>query len=83
MRTAADKRTDDRRIGYLRLMLVSATTAGLIGLGVGVAHVHRPAGGRPCPVPSATTQDASGVVLSCSPARTGDGEAMWQYVAAH
>lgn len=82
MRTSADKRPDDRRLGYLRLMAVSATTAGLIGLGVGVAHVHRPAVGRPCSVPSVTTHDASGLVMSCNPARTGDREAVWHYVAA-
>ncbi len=75
-------RTRDRRIGYVRLMLVSITTAGLIGVGVGVASLDRPLAGRPCSVPNATIHDATGFTLSCSPASAGSREAVWQYAPA-
>ncbi|MCA2242393.1 MULTISPECIES: hypothetical protein [Mycobacterium] len=76
MRTAADKRTNDRRLGCLRLFLVAAATAGLVGLGIGVAYLNRPAVGRPCSVPNAT-----GGTMSCTPALNGNREAVWRYVA--
>ncbi|OBB99123.1 hypothetical protein A5782_22835 [Mycobacterium sp. 852002-40037_SCH5390672] len=75
-------RTSDQRLGYLRLMLVSVATAGLIGLGVGVASLHQPLAGRHCSVPNVTTHDATGLTLSCNPASTGNREAVWQYVPA-
>lgn len=68
-----------QRIGYTRLMLVSVATAGLVGLGVAVACLDRPLAGRHCSVPNATTLDAAGLTLSCSPASTRIGEAVWQY----
>jgi hypothetical protein len=75
-------RTRDRRLGYVRLMLVSVGTAGLIGLGFGVASLDRPLAGRPCPVPNVTTHDATGLTWSCDPASPGHGEAVWQYAPA-
>ncbi len=75
-------RTRNQRIGYLRLTLVSIATAGLIGLGVGVASLDRPLAGRHCSVPSMTTHDATGLTLSCNPASTQNREAVWQYVPA-
>lgn len=81
MRTAADKRTNDRRLGRLRLFLVAAATAGLVGLGIGVAYLNRPAVGRPCSVPNATVRGATGVTMSCTPALNGNREAVWRYVA--
>lgn len=73
-------RPRDQRIGYTRLMLVSVATAGVIGLGVGVACVDRPLAGRHCSVPNVTTHHIAGLTLSCSPASTRIGEAVWQYV---
>lgn len=75
-------RTRDQRIGYLRLLLVSVTTAGLVGLGVGVASLNRPLAGRHCSVPNVTIHDATGLTLSCSPVSTGNHEAVWQYAPA-
>ncbi|WP_155767140.1 hypothetical protein [Mycobacterium colombiense] len=75
-------RTRDQRIGYARLMLVSVATAGLIGLGVGVASLDRPLAGRHCSVPDVTMHDATGLTLSCSPVSTGSRELVWQYVPA-
>jgi hypothetical protein len=73
-------RTRDQRTGYLRLVLVSATTAALIALGLGIASLDRPLPGRHCSVPTATTHDETGLTLSCSPVSPGDREAVWQYV---
>lgn len=73
-------RTRDQRPGYLRLMLVSVTTAGLVGLGVGVASLDRPLVGKPCSVPNVTTHDATSLTLSCDPASPEYREAVWQYV---
>ncbi|CAM3166676.1 Ig-like domain-containing protein [Mycobacterium colombiense] len=75
-------RTRNQRIGYARLMLVSVATAGLIGIGVGVAALDRPLAGRHCSVPEATTHDATGLTLSCGPASTGNRELVWRYVPA-
>lgn len=75
-------RTRDQRIECLRLVLISVTTAGLVGLGVGVASLDRPLVGRHCSVPNATTHDGTGLTLSCSPASTGNREAVWQYAPA-
>lgn len=75
-------RTRNQRIGYARLMLVSVATAGLIGIGVGVAALDRPLAGRHCSVPEVTTHDATGLTLSCGPASTGNRDLVWQYVPA-
>lgn len=75
-------RTRNQRIGYARLMLVSVATAGLIGIGVGVASLDRPLAGRQCFVPDVTTHDATGLTLSCGPASTGNRELVWQYAPA-
>lgn len=75
-------RTRNQRIGYARLMLVSVATAGLIGLGVGVASLDRPLAGRHCFVPDVTTHDATGLTLSCGPASTGNRDLVWQYAPA-
>lgn len=75
-------RTRDQRTGYLRLALVSLTTAALIALCLGIASLGRPLAGRHCSVPAATTHDETGLTLSCSPASPGSREAVWQYVPA-
>ena len=75
-------RTRNQRTGYARLMLVSVATAGLIGLGIGVASLDRSLAGRHCSVPDVTTHDATGLTLSCSPASTGNGDLVWQYAPA-
>lgn len=82
MACRAYARTRDRRIGYARLTLVSVATAGLVGLGVGVACLDGPLAGRHCSVREATTHDATGLTLSCSPVSTGNRELVWQYVPA-
>ncbi|OBH44035.1 hypothetical protein [Mycobacterium mantenii] len=68
----------------MRLMLVSITTAGLIGLGVGVgvASLDRPLAGRRCSGPDVTTHDATGLTLSCGPAAGDNREAVWQHAPA-
>lgn len=73
-------RSRDQRIGYLRLVLLCVTTAGSIGLGVGLAGLDRPLAGRHCSVPNTTVHDATGLTLSCSPA--GSDDAVWQYAPA-
>ena len=75
-------RPNHQRTGYLRLMLVSLVTAGLIGIGVGFAALDRPLVGQQCSVPNATVHDATGLTVSCLPASTGNREAVWQYVPA-
>jgi hypothetical protein len=75
-------RSRNQRIGYLRLTLVCIATAGLIGLGVGVASLDRPLAGRHCSVPNVTTHDATGLTLSCNPASTQNRAAVWQYAPA-
>lgn len=74
--------TNDRRLGYLRLVLVSVTTGGLVGLGVGVASLDRPLAGRRCSVPNVTTHDATGLTVLCEHASRGNRAAVWQYVPA-
>ncbi|MCV7243391.1 hypothetical protein H7J83_11670 [Mycobacterium mantenii] len=66
----------------MRLMLVSITTAGLIGIGVGVASLDRPLAGRHCSVPNVTTHDATGLTLLCRRAASENREAVWQYALA-
>lgn len=81
-RYRAHARTPDQGIGYWRLLLVCAMTAGLIGLGVGIATLDPPLAGRHCSVPNVTTHDATGLTLSCGPASTGSDASVWQYVPA-
>lgn len=77
MRTATDK-----RIGYLRLAIVAVTTAGLVGLGVVIGYVNRPFEGGSCSVRNSTSDDATGRIMWCGPAMTGNRDVVWQYAPA-
>jgi hypothetical protein len=77
MRRAADKRT-----GYIRLAIVAVTTAGLVGLGIGIGSANRPFEGRPCSVRNATSDDATGRTMWCNPTMTGNHDVVWQYAPA-
>ncbi len=80
MCTAAEKKAN-RKLGFLRLAMVSSVTAVLIALGMGVAYVNIPSAGHPCSVRNATTRDAAGRTMWCNPA--ADGEVVvWQYAQA-
>ncbi|OBF54847.1 hypothetical protein A5787_03625 [Mycobacterium sp. 852002-50816_SCH5313054-b] len=81
MRTAAEKKAN-RKLGYLRLAMVSSATAVLIALGMGVAYVNTPSAGHPCAVPNATIHDAAGRTMWCGPATSAGEGAVWQYAQA-
>jgi hypothetical protein len=66
------RRATDKRIGYLRLAVVAVTTAGLVGLGIGIGYANRPFEGRSCSVRNATSYDATGRIVWCDPTMTGN-----------
>jgi hypothetical protein len=78
MRTAAEQKAD-RKIGYLRLAVVTATTAVLVGLGMGIAYANAPSAGDHCSVRNATTHDAAGHIMWCNPTLSGSHEVVWQH----
>ena len=78
MRTAAEKKAD-RKTVYLRLAMVSATTAVLVGLGMGVAYFNAPSAGQPCSVRNATTHDSAGRTMWCNPTMAASHDVVWQY----
>ncbi len=80
MRPAAEQKAN-RKLGYLRLAMVSSATAVLIALGMGAAYVNTPSAGSPCLVRNATTRDAAGRTMWCNPAPSGGGGVVWQYAA--
>ncbi|MEE6179960.1 hypothetical protein [Mycobacterium sp. 050134] len=77
---AASKRTH-RKLGYLRLALVLVPTAVLVLLGIGVAQATAPSAGGPCSVRNATTRDASGHTMWCSPV-AGGHHVVWHHAPA-
>lgn len=79
MRTPAEKKAN-RRIGYLRLAMVSTVTAVLVAIGMGTAYLNAPAAGHRCSVPNATTRDAHGRTMWCNPA--GAQGVVWRYAPA-
>ncbi|MCV7443985.1 hypothetical protein AWB91_03375 [Mycobacterium paraense] len=80
MRTAAEKKAN-RKLGFLRLAMVSSATAILVALGMGVAYVNTPSAGHPCSVRNATIRDAAGRTMWCNPGADG-GAVVWQYAQA-
>ncbi len=80
MRTAAEQKAN-RKLGYLRLAMVSSATAVLIAFGMGAAYVNTPSAGHPCSVRNATTRDAAGRTMWCNPATSKGEGVVWQYVA--
>ncbi len=78
MRTAAENQTNSKKVGYLRLAMVSATTAVFVGLGMVVAHLNAPAAGQPCSVPNSTTHNSAGRTMWCNPTMTGTHDTVWQ-----
>lgn len=80
MRTAAEKKAN-RKLGFLRLAMVSSVTAVLVALGMGVAYLNVPSAGHPCSVRNATARDAAGRTMWCNPGADGEG-VVWQYAQA-
>jgi hypothetical protein len=81
MGTTAEKKAN-RKIGYLRLALVSSATAVLVALGLVVAYLNTPAAGHPCSVRNATIRDAGGRVMWCNPTVAASHDTVWQYPAS-
>ncbi len=79
MGSAAEKKTTSKKIGYLRLAMVSSTTAVIVVLGIGVAYANAPSAGQPCSVRNATTRDTNGRTMWCNPMMTGTHGLVWQY----
>jgi|GraSoiStandDraft_8_1057269.scaffolds.fasta_scaffold811624_1 hypothetical protein len=80
MRTTAEKKAN-RKLGYVRLVIVSSTTAVLIALGLGVAYVNAPSAGHPCGAPNATSRDSAGRTMWCNPTMSGNQDMVWQYAS--
>jgi len=78
MRTMAEKKAN-RKIGFLRLAMVSSATAVLIALGLVVAYLNTPAAGHPCSVRNATIRDAAGRLMWCNPTMAASHDTVWQY----
>ena len=78
MRTMAEKKVN-RKIGFLRLAMVSSATAVLIALGLVVAYLNTPAAGHPCSVRNATIRDAAGRLMWCNPTMAASHDTVWQY----
>ncbi|OBH05520.1 MULTISPECIES: hypothetical protein [unclassified Mycobacterium] len=80
MRTAAEQKAN-RKLGYLRLAMVSSVTAVLIALGMGAAYISTPSAGQLCSDRNASTRDAAGRTMWCNPSTSSGGAAVWQYAA--
>jgi hypothetical protein len=78
MRTTEEKKAN-RKIGFLRLAMVSSATAVLVALGLGVAYLNAPTAGHPCSVRNATARDSAGRVMWCNPTMAASHDAVWQY----
>ncbi|OBG51627.1 MULTISPECIES: hypothetical protein [unclassified Mycobacterium] len=81
MRTVAEKNTD-KKIGYIRLGIVSAVIAALIGLGLALIAANKPAAGHPCSMRNVTSKDASGHMVSCDRATASKRDLVWQLAPA-
>lgn len=77
MRTTAEKKAN-RKLGFLRLAMVSSATAIIIAIGMAAAYFNLPAAGQPCSVRNATARDAAGRTMWCNPTMAGH-DAVWQY----
>ncbi|OBG28370.1 hypothetical protein [Mycobacterium sp. 852002-51057_SCH5723018] len=77
MLSTAEKTANNKKIGYLRLAMVTATTAVLVALGLGAAYVNMPSAGQVCSVRNATTNDSAGHTMWCNPTESRD--LVWQY----
>jgi hypothetical protein len=78
MRTKAEKKAN-RKLGLLRLAMVSSATAIIIAIGMAVAYFNLPAAGHPCSVRNATARDAAGRMMWCNPTMAATRDAVWQY----
>ncbi|OBI19393.1 hypothetical protein A5712_19370 [Mycobacterium sp. E2327] len=78
MRTTAEKKAN-RKLGFLRLAMVSSATAIIIAIGMAVAYFNLPAAGHPCSVRNATARDAAGHTMWCNPTTAAGHDAVWQY----
>jgi hypothetical protein len=78
MRTTAEKKAN-RKIGFLRLAMVSSAAAVLIALGMVVAYLNAPAADHPCSVRNATTRDAAGRLMWCNQTMAASHDTVWQY----
>ena len=82
MRTVAEQKTDDKKIGYFRLAVVSAVIATLVALGLGLIVANKPTAGHPCSIRNATTHDATGHTVSCHPTTARAHDLVWQLAPA-
>ncbi|GAA4533923.1 hypothetical protein [Mycobacterium paraffinicum] len=82
MRIMAEQMTADKKIGYVRLAIVSAVVAGLIGLGLGLISANRPAAGHPCSMRNVTAKDATGHTVSCDRTTASARDLVWQLAPA-
>ncbi|MCV7117591.1 hypothetical protein [Mycobacterium nebraskense] len=73
---------DDKKIGYLRLAIVSAVIAVLIAVGLGLISANKPAAGHPCSMRNATTHDATGHTVSCDRTTASAHDLVWQLAPA-
>lgn len=78
MHTTAEKKAN-RKLGFLRLAMVSSATAIIIAIGMAVAYFNLPAAGHPCSVRNATARDAAGRTMWCNPTAEASRDAVWQY----
>lgn len=81
MRTVAQNNTD-KKIGYIRLAIVSAVIAALIALGLGLIAANKPAAGHPCSMPNVTTKDSTGHTVSCDRTTASARDLVWKFAPA-
>jgi Na+/H+-dicarboxylate symporter len=79
MLSTAEQTKNTKKVGYLRLAMVSATTAVLIALGLTAAYFNMPTAGQVCSVRNATTNDSAGRTMWCNPTSTESRDLVWQY----
>ncbi|OBB84190.1 hypothetical protein A5781_01425 [Mycobacterium sp. 852002-30065_SCH5024008] len=82
MRIVAEQKTADKKVGYVRLAIVSAVIAGLIVLGLCLISANRPAAGHPCSMRNVTTKDATGHTVSCDRTTAKARDLVWQVAPA-
>ncbi|OBI46361.1 hypothetical protein A5706_29860 [Mycobacterium sp. E796] len=74
----AEKKAD-RKLGFLRLAMVSSATAIIIAIGMAIAYFNLPTAGQACSVRNATARDAAGRTMLCNPTMAAGHYAVWQY----
>lgn len=78
MVSEAENKTTSKKIGYLRLAMVTFPTAVIVALGIGVIQATAPSAGQTCSKVNATIHYASGRTMSCNPTMAGSDVGVWQ-----